>query len=179
VVLLGAGATLAALPDGDRNGRNPPLIANFVSTLGLEPLLRAHGVRRVPDYFETWAGNGLRELLDAEVIDVRPEREVEETWRTFFHLSRHRQVCSSFYDSWLGRHPRRTCEAAFRRFQLAQRLERDAIPTGVGFDVLYRWLEPFLAVEREGRAPPPGGRAAASRPAGGRRAHAEARGAGA
>jgi len=53
VVLLGAGASLAALPDGDKRGRKPPLMANFVSTLGLEPLLREHGVEHISDNFET------------------------------------------------------------------------------------------------------------------------------
>jgi hypothetical protein len=30
VVLLGAGASLAALPNGDKRGRKPPLMTNFV-----------------------------------------------------------------------------------------------------------------------------------------------------
>ncbi len=313
VVLLGAGASLAALPKGDKRGVKPPLMANFVPALGLEPLLREHGVKRVPDHFErllgllhgkpryapllaelerrvydffaamelpdeptlydhlllslrrkdvvatfnwdpllvqayernlsrteelpaiavlhgcvavgycpehlertgrpgvrcpqchrelvrtpllypvadkdylsnqliarqwratrhalreanlltvfgysapstdsdavqllrsAWSRNGLREMFGTEVIDVRPE--VEAKWKPFF--SRHRKVCSSFYDSWLGRHPRRTCEAAFRRFHLDQRLQPDAVPTSAGFDGLYEWLAPFLPFERE------------------------------
>ncbi len=35
VVVLGAGASLAAVPKGDKRGIKPPLMANFVSTLGL------------------------------------------------------------------------------------------------------------------------------------------------
>ncbi|ACG72774.1 hypothetical protein AnaeK_1545 [Anaeromyxobacter sp. K] len=53
VVLLGAGASLAALPNGDKRGVKPPLMANFISTLGLESLLRDHGVKHIPDNFET------------------------------------------------------------------------------------------------------------------------------
>lgn len=39
VVILGAGASYAAFPNGDRNGRRLPLMNNFVETLGLEDLV--------------------------------------------------------------------------------------------------------------------------------------------
>jgi hypothetical protein len=52
LVLLGAGASLAALPKGDKRGVMPPLMSNFISTLELEPLLKAHGLKRIPDNFE-------------------------------------------------------------------------------------------------------------------------------
>lgn len=44
VVILGAGASLACLPEGDRNGRRLPLMANFVETVGVEGTLRRHGI---------------------------------------------------------------------------------------------------------------------------------------
>lgn len=313
LVLLGAGASLAALPHGDKRGCRPPLMSNFVSTLGLEPLLRAHGVRHAPDDFEklygalqanpplgellveldrrirdyfacftlpdaptlydhlllslrrkdivatfnwdpllvqayernlrftrelptlavlhgsvavgycpthldrsgrpgtrcgacdrervptpllypvehkdylsdpfiarqwdavgralrqanlvtvfgysaprsdcravqllrsAWTGRRLREVLNTEVIDVKPE--VDATWRSVFY-SRHREVCPDFYDSWLARHPRRTCEAAFRRFRLNQRQPSDSLPAKASFAELYAWLAPLLRAER-------------------------------
>ncbi len=52
LVLLGAGASLAAMPNGDKRGVKPPLLANFISALGLEPLLQEHRVMRFPDDFE-------------------------------------------------------------------------------------------------------------------------------
>jgi hypothetical protein len=39
LVLLGAGASLAAFPDGDRNGRVLPLMHNLVEVVGLQPHL--------------------------------------------------------------------------------------------------------------------------------------------
>ncbi len=44
VVILGAGASVAACPYGDRRGRRLPLMANFVDVVGLGPLLETAGV---------------------------------------------------------------------------------------------------------------------------------------
>ena len=43
VVLLGAGASLAAFPNGDRLGRKLPLMKNLVEVLDLEPLIEQTG----------------------------------------------------------------------------------------------------------------------------------------
>lgn len=315
VVLLGAGASLAALPNGDKRGQKPPLMANFISTLGLGPLLRDHGVKAIPDNFETlysslhgkpeyqpllselerkvydyfaafelpdiptlydhlllslrdqdfiatfnwdpllvqayirnrkvlrelptmlflhgsvavghcqdhpgkvgpvgfrcpecrngfvrtpllfpvekkeyaaspfiarewegvrtvlkdaymltvigysapksdveavallhgaWDSNSSREFLETEVIDVKPEEEVEATWEPFF-FSHHYSVHSSFYESTLGTHPRRSGEAVFRRTMLCEWLEEDPFPKHLDFPALYDWVQPFLAPER-------------------------------
>lgn len=315
VVLLGAGASLAALPNGDKRGVKPPLMANFISTLGLESLLRDHGVKHIPDNFETlysslhgkseyqpllteleqrvyeyfaafelpdtptlydhlllslrdqdfiatfnwdpllvqayirnrkvlrelptmlflhgsvavghcpdhqgkigpvgfrcpecrngfvrtpllfpvekkeysaspfiareweavrsvlkdaymftvfgysapksdveavallhgaWDSNSSREFLETEVIDVKAKEEVEATWEPFF-FSHHYSVHSSFYESTLGTHPRRSGEAMFRRTMLCEWLEEDPFPKHLDFPALYDWLQPFLAAER-------------------------------
>ena len=39
LVVLGAGASRAAFPDGDKNGKRLPLMADLVDTLGLRSLL--------------------------------------------------------------------------------------------------------------------------------------------
>jgi len=44
VVLLGAGASLAACPTGDSRGRQLPLMSNLVDVVGLAPLLEGSGV---------------------------------------------------------------------------------------------------------------------------------------
>lgn len=52
VVILGAGATLAALPNGDLSGLQLPLIKNIVEVVGLEAILSSHGIKDGYDDFE-------------------------------------------------------------------------------------------------------------------------------
>ena len=44
VVILGAGASYATLPSGDKNGTRLPLMNNFVDVLGLDDLLAKTGI---------------------------------------------------------------------------------------------------------------------------------------
>ncbi len=52
VVILGAGASRACLPDGDAEGRPLPVMADLVQMLDLQPLLDAHGIEDTGTDFE-------------------------------------------------------------------------------------------------------------------------------
>lgn len=52
VFVLGAGASRAALPEGDRNGRKLPLMNDLVDVVGLRPLLERQGVIYRGENFE-------------------------------------------------------------------------------------------------------------------------------
>lgn len=52
VVILGAGASLAAFPKGDKYERRLPLMNNIVEVVGLEPELQALGINTGTDNFE-------------------------------------------------------------------------------------------------------------------------------
>lgn len=52
VVIVGAGASLAALPHGDVAERKLPLMKNIVEIIGLETLLASHGIKEGYDDFE-------------------------------------------------------------------------------------------------------------------------------
>lgn len=52
LVILGAGASLAAFPNGEANGRKLPLMRNIVEAVGLGDLLAAHGVHENHEDFE-------------------------------------------------------------------------------------------------------------------------------
>src|SRR3990167_6965535 len=52
LVILGAGASLAALPDGDKNGKRIPLMNNLIKVLDLEKFLVSHGINFYGDNFE-------------------------------------------------------------------------------------------------------------------------------
>jgi hypothetical protein len=53
VVILGAGASVAACPEGDKNGRRLPTMENLVEILGLGALLAGNGITDARQYFET------------------------------------------------------------------------------------------------------------------------------
>jgi hypothetical protein len=52
VVILGAGASVAAFPKGDRNGLRLPVMKNFAEVLGLQPLLDEAGFVQGQENFE-------------------------------------------------------------------------------------------------------------------------------
>ena len=52
IVIVGAGGSRAACPDGDRNGRRLPLMADFVEVVGLRPLLEPAGIESEASDFE-------------------------------------------------------------------------------------------------------------------------------
>jgi len=52
LMLLGAGASYAAFPDGDKNGRKLPLLKDFVEVIGLHDLMSDAGISPPFDDFE-------------------------------------------------------------------------------------------------------------------------------
>jgi len=50
VVILGAGASRAAFPNGDRNGQRLPLMADLVNHLGLRRVIEASGLTNISDF---------------------------------------------------------------------------------------------------------------------------------
>jgi hypothetical protein len=52
VVILGAGASLASFPNGDKNGKILPLMNNFMKTIGLNDILDEAGIKYKKSNFE-------------------------------------------------------------------------------------------------------------------------------
>jgi hypothetical protein len=52
VVILGAGASKAAFPEGDKNGKRLPLMKDLVEVVGLTPLLKKAGIGAYNNNFE-------------------------------------------------------------------------------------------------------------------------------
>ena len=61
-----------------------------------------------------WGSVDQRNLEEIELIDIREEKNVIESWSEFIH-THHYTYNTSFFDSTLARCPRRTCEATFDR----------------------------------------------------------------
>ena len=79
VVILGAGASLAAFPNGDRNGRKLPLMRNMVEVIGLEPLLQSYGVTTGYDNFESLYDDLSDNKNNEELL-----AKLEDAVRTYF-----------------------------------------------------------------------------------------------
>ena len=82
LVILGAGASKAALPNGDRNGKKLPVMDGFLKTTGLESILDGVGLALKSDNFE----DIYSELYDnPEYKDVCSRLE-EAIWNYFISL---------------------------------------------------------------------------------------------
>lgn len=79
VVILGAGASVAAFPNGDLNGRRLPLMRNLVEVVGLEPLLSAYGISSGFEDFES-----LYDRLVSSNADPKLLQALESKVRAYF-----------------------------------------------------------------------------------------------
>ena len=79
VVILGAGASLAAFPKGDVNGKHLPLMRNLVEVIGLEPLLRDNGITEGFDDFESLYDGLVTKGAAPDLI-----RKLEDQVRNYF-----------------------------------------------------------------------------------------------
>jgi hypothetical protein len=95
---------------------------------------------------EAWGGWEKRHLEQVEMIDIKPEEELRETWSRFVH-THHYQVHADFYDSWIANHPRRTGEAYWSQYMDVRFIEPHRVPRTGSFPDLWSWFDPLVAAE--------------------------------
>lgn len=93
-----------------------------------------------------WGKPAERSLEQIEIIDVKSEDTLRSTWSPFIH-SHHYEVHTTFYNSWLALHPRRSCEAAQRQFIDAKFIDENSFPRVNSFDDLWSWYETLTKFE--------------------------------
>lgn len=94
VVILGAGASKAAFPNGDKNGRKLPLMDDFIETLGIEGLVSKSGLKFSSNNFENIYSaiyeiselSGLRKELEEVVYNYFSEMELPDHPTIYDHL---------------------------------------------------------------------------------------------
>lgn len=84
---------------------------------------------------KAWGELADRQLEEVSVIDIVDEDEIREKWNDFIY-SHHYRYSQSFFDSYLGMFPRRSCEMIFATFQLNVAPECNA-----GFHQNMNWEE--------------------------------------
>ena len=62
----------------------------------------------------SWGPNTDRKLEEIEIIDIKPDEELENTWSDFL-FSHHFKTTDNLFDSSIGRYPRRSCEMTYDR----------------------------------------------------------------
>lgn len=95
---------------------------------------------------DAWGLAAQRELEQVEIIDVLPEDDLRHRWAAFI-LEHHYDVTADFYASWLGRHPRRSCEAVWSQFMEMEFFTPDPVPRQAGFGDLWAWYDRYAAAE--------------------------------
>lgn len=96
---------------------------------------------------DAWGNLEDRTLEEIEIVDLRSEDEVYESWKDFifnYHFTYH----NNFFDTTLGRCPRRSCEATFDRLMNCRFLEPNkGFKKGMGFDRIKEQIEDLVAEE--------------------------------
>ena len=95
-----------------------------------------------------WGDVNKREMEQTEIIDIRSEGDLYKNWEPFIH-THHYDTHSSFYNSWIANHPRRTGEAHLSQYYDAQFIENNPIPKDFHFPELWSWFDKFKIVEEK------------------------------
>ena len=93
-----------------------------------------------------WGEVKERELEQTEIVDIKEKNELARSWEPFIH-THHCDIAQSFDESWLGKHPRRTIEAAHQQFLEAKFIDENPTPQGLGLPDLQKWFHELAAFE--------------------------------
>ncbi|UGS22295.1 hypothetical protein [Flavobacterium cyclinae] len=92
--------------------------------------------------------NRSREFYELEIIDIKPEEEVEETWHDFIH-SHHYSVIDNFKESYLWHHPRRSTDAFFDAYLMNSPWDDNPFPEFNDIYEMHQWIEPLIREENK------------------------------
>lgn len=95
-----------------------------------------------------WGEIESREMEQTEIIDIKSEDTLYNTWKPFMY-THHYDVHRSFYESWIANHPRRTGEAYINQYFYTKFINNNPIPKDLSFSELWKWLEPLQDVEKQ------------------------------
>lgn len=91
-----------------------------------------------------------RNLEEIEIIDIRTEEEVHDSWTDFIH-THHYSVFKNIFDSALGKFPRRTCELLFDNTQKNKWMHGNrGFKNGMSFDEIKDHISKLIADEKNG-----------------------------
>lgn len=100
---------------------------------------------------ESIDANKSRVFSEIEIIDIKPEEEIEENWDNFFYKS-HYSIIDSFQKSDLWNHPRRSCEAFFSAYLMNTPWSENPFPKFKSIAEMHKWIAPLLKDEKKSEA---------------------------
>ena len=95
-----------------------------------------------------WGPIHNRELEQTCFITIQDRDEVLHNFKDFVH-THHYEIDSSFYDSWISNHPRRTGEAWWNQYLECEFLQNNPVPKDADFPELWAFFEAFKEPERQ------------------------------
>ena len=95
---------------------------------------------------DAWGDVAGRNLEQFEIIDIKPKDELRKAWSDFIH-THHYQTAADFYESWIAKHPRRSCEVMWQQLMECRFVDENPIPPKLGWPELEKWLRPLLDAE--------------------------------
>jgi hypothetical protein len=97
---------------------------------------------------EGWGEREQRALEQVEIVDIKAEDVLREAWDAFI-VEHHYDTENSLYDSWLARHPRRSCDAVWRQTMEIEFLTDNPIPQHLPFGQQLAWYKELMDAERD------------------------------
>lgn len=98
-----------------------------------------------------WGTPEERRMEQFEIIDIRPEDELKQSWDPFIH-THHYEIHSDFYSSFIATHPRRTGEAYWNQCVAGRFTTPNPAPHAPTVGELANWFQPLLEAEATAQA---------------------------
>jgi hypothetical protein len=95
---------------------------------------------------EVWRENPTLQLAEVDIIDIGPREELENNWDEFF-VSHHYGIFDNFFNSYLIRHPRRSCDAFAEATLMLRPWHENPFPQFQTLAELQKWIAPLLSEE--------------------------------
>ena len=94
-----------------------------------------------------WGKPETRAYEQTELVNREPDDQLRRKYQPFIHSS-HYDVVDDFYNSWIARHPRRSCEAVWAETQELAILDKSRVGFPSDWDELYTMLQPKIIAEK-------------------------------
>ncbi|MFA6472936.1 MAG: hypothetical protein WCU00_12945 [Candidatus Latescibacterota bacterium] len=97
---------------------------------------------------EVWNENPTKEFAEIEIVDIKHQKELIESWNDFI-VRHHYATNKDIFFSYLFTHPRRSCDAFFSSTLQNEPWKDNPYPKFDTLDELHRWIQPLILEERK------------------------------